>query len=551
MNNATEKAAARKTARERMDSPTSASTAELPTSDGHNGTPAKPAETIPLSAKPPQPKQKTGVSQTLAYKPFPKHVFPPAVRDFVSCVAKSIGCDVAFAALPMLGVLSHAIGTTRVIQLKKSWREYALLWLLLIARSGSAKSPAMDLITRSLYRWQKRALRDFEELQRQHEADSATYEKRRKVWEKTKGDEPPPEQPVPPKMKQVVLEDVTIESVAPLLLENERGILGTYDEWLKWHSMQDRYSKGGTSGESGDWHKLHGVRSLIVNRKTADRKFIFVERPYVPLLAVTQPGTYQRLTSRQSQESGSDQRWLKAYPPQQRKQWTESEVYEDVEKAFVAVLAKMETMEFGTDEAGEKEPAVVRLSTEAKRQWIDFYNSHADEQSSLDEHLSSTWSKLECYCARFMLIVHCTRWAAGDAGVKEFEVDVETVNRAVTLTQWFCHESKRVHALLTETDRESEQRELLEWIQRQGGRTTSVKLLTNSRRYGSAAECDRALQAIVDAELGDWSPVSHPQGGRPTRELILRSVCETPATPAENIGFADTQNSETEDVTWF
>lgn len=497
-----------------------------------------------LSAQLALHKRETAIVQTLTYEACPISIYPDSIADFISAVARSIGCDDSFAALPMLAVLSHAIGATRVIEIKSSWRESPLVWCLLIARSGSAKSPALELIVQTLYRRQRQAALRHAAASEAHTKAVILYEKALRDWQKSKGSCDPPEKPTDPVLSQFILEDCTIESVADILNENPRGCLGVYDEWAKWHSMQGRYSGG--KDESGDWLKLFGCRPLMVNRKTG-KKFTYVARPFLSLIATTQPETYRRLISSQSQESGLDQRWLKAMPPQNKKRWSDATIPLKVEQAFLKTFERMHTMSMDVT-TQEAEPFVVKMSKTAKAAWIDFYEQHAIEQGHQTEHVSSVYSKLEGYCGRFALIIHCARQAAGES-VSELVIDEESIQRAITLTRWYAHESLRVDQLLTETPSESEQRRLIEWIQRQGGSSTTRDLLTNSRTYRTASEADAALQQLVTTGQATWVQTAHTEAGRPARRIVLTetenenvstvSVCTIGLTQVEKANCAD------------
>ena len=60
-------------------------------------------------------------------EPFPVHVLPSPVGDYVHAASKAIGCDPSFIALPVLAGLSRAIGNGRVIRLKRTWTEPAII----------------------------------------------------------------------------------------------------------------------------------------------------------------------------------------------------------------------------------------------------------------------------------------------------------------------------------------------------------------------------------------------------------------------------------------
>src|SRR5262249_21319955 len=78
-------------------------------------------------------------------KPFPFELLPITVREYCEEAAAALGCDPAFVALPVIAELGGAIGFTRVLQLKKTWREPCIFWTAVVAESGTLKSPAHAL----------------------------------------------------------------------------------------------------------------------------------------------------------------------------------------------------------------------------------------------------------------------------------------------------------------------------------------------------------------------------------------------------------------------
>jgi len=94
--------------------------------------------------------------------PFPLWVLPEKLSDFVTEAATSICCPPDYIAVPMLGVLSAAIGTRRRIKIKDSWHEWAILWTATVGDTGSAKSPALQIAAASLFRLQSEFLEEHE-----------------------------------------------------------------------------------------------------------------------------------------------------------------------------------------------------------------------------------------------------------------------------------------------------------------------------------------------------------------------------------------------------
>src|SRR5580700_2065135 len=81
----------------------------------------------------------------MAFTSFPTALLPVPLRTFVAESAEAIGVDEAFVALPLLAAAASAIGTTRRIRLKATWTEPAVLWVALVAPSGTIKSAPLEL----------------------------------------------------------------------------------------------------------------------------------------------------------------------------------------------------------------------------------------------------------------------------------------------------------------------------------------------------------------------------------------------------------------------
>lgn len=53
-----------------------------------------------------------------------------------------MGCAAELVALPMLATLGSAIGTSRVVEVKGGWREWAVLFVAVVASPSAVKTPA-------------------------------------------------------------------------------------------------------------------------------------------------------------------------------------------------------------------------------------------------------------------------------------------------------------------------------------------------------------------------------------------------------------------------
>src|SRR3712207_2017823 len=83
---------------------------------------------------------------------FPVDALPEGCQRFVREAAASIGCAPDLMAVPLLGLLSAAIGNSRQVRLKRSWKECAALFAVVVAEPGDKKTPAQKAALASMWR---------------------------------------------------------------------------------------------------------------------------------------------------------------------------------------------------------------------------------------------------------------------------------------------------------------------------------------------------------------------------------------------------------------
>ena len=80
------------------------------------------------------------------WRPFPLGALPENIQRFVRETAESIGIDLAFVAPAVLSAFSGLVGRSTQIELKRAYCEIAPIWTLLVASSGSGKTPALNAV---------------------------------------------------------------------------------------------------------------------------------------------------------------------------------------------------------------------------------------------------------------------------------------------------------------------------------------------------------------------------------------------------------------------
>ncbi len=392
---------------------------------------------------------------------------------------------------------------------------------------------------------QNQALARHAEDMQQHEVDLARYDKAMSEWKRDKkAASDPPEKPETPQAERFVVNDTTVEALAPLLLANSRGLLLGRDELAGWLGSFDRYSGGKGGADASHWLSMYDGESNTVDRKTGSPKTIHVPLASILITGGIQPEILHRALGVEHRQSGLAARLLLASPPRKPKRWSEADVASEVEAEVGRLVDRLFDLQPTIDDDGHQKPVVVGMTPDAKAPWEAYYNSHGREQVNLSGELAAAWSKLEGYAARLALVIHFIRWAADDPTLQSAdEVDAASITAGVRLAQWFKCEARRVYALLSESDDDADQRRLVEWIERKGGEVTAREVQMGCRWLREPGAAETALNELAKSGFGCWRDTpTTAKGGRPTRVFRLASVStvnETPIIPGELGGSVD------------
>jgi hypothetical protein len=177
-------------------------------------------------------------------------------REYVDASAAAIGCDPALVALPALATVAGCIGNSRAIQLRRGWREPAVVWAITIMRSGGVKSPGFASAVDPL---------------QEHQMDRWDVHQREKAEAKEREEK----EPKPPPC--LVTSDATIAAVGELLRDSSRGLLLARDELDGWFQGFTRFQNNGAT-DRPHWLELFSARGFRLDRITRNRGPLVVRR---------------------------------------------------------------------------------------------------------------------------------------------------------------------------------------------------------------------------------------------------------------------------------
>jgi hypothetical protein len=285
---------------------------------------------------------------------FPVDALPVSARRFIREAAAAIGCPPDLIGVPLLATLSAGVGSSRVVELKRGWRESATLFLAVVAPPGAKKTPAAKVATAPVWDRQVELRNRYREAREVYEAEYRRWESDRR--EAARASEPTPSPPEEPKMGRTVVEDTTTEALVGVLEANVRGVLVAKDELSGWVRSMDQYKAGGKGSDRQFWLSLWSNSPVVVDRKGKGEPMM-VPRPWVSVTGSIQPSVLSELAV--GREDGLRERFLVAYPAPRRIRLSDEEISAEATIQVKNLYEKLADLEMQEDENGEYYPGVV------------------------------------------------------------------------------------------------------------------------------------------------------------------------------------------------
>ena len=340
----------------------------------------------------------------------------PNATEMLRKVASSLQCPVDIALSAMFATVGVAMGK-RVIIDDGKYRNYPCLWVCVVAPSGSNKSTPIRFF--------------LQPLKDRDSYNYGVYREELRAYRQAgddKGDKPV--------FKQYVISDSTPEARNQVLSVNPNGILLYRDE-LK--GMIDDFCRYAKSGELSQMLSMFDSDTIVVNRKSDEP--LLIKDPFMSIIGSIQPSVLvDTFGNDNMMNNGFNQRWLFCYPESGM-----PEMYNDVSipqsvisdwKDFIYNLIMYDFSVMG---------GKLYIRGEAKRVYIDYYNSLQIKKASADDYLSSVYSKLQ---------IHVIRWAgvAHIIGNSSTSIDItpEEMEDSVRCMDYFERCALKVYRMLLE-----------------------------------------------------------------------------------------------------
>lgn len=115
-------------------------------------------------------------------KPFPLEALPGPLREVVQTVSDMVNCPIDFVGVAMLAASATAIGNSRQVELKETWRVGCRLYLAVVGDPGTRKSPMMKMLTPPLWKQEGVYAREYREAIKRFQIEKLDYEVKKKEY---------------------------------------------------------------------------------------------------------------------------------------------------------------------------------------------------------------------------------------------------------------------------------------------------------------------------------------------------------------------------------
>src|SRR5262249_20121019 len=196
------------------------------------------------------------------------------------------------------------------------WLESPRFYAANVGDPASGKTPAMDTVVKPYHAVQLRVIKEFKDAKAEYEkaqADREQVAKENRALPEDQRQPLPPLPTEPARPERFVTVDVTVESLAPILEENPRGLLNQQDEGVAWVRGMGQY-KNGRGNDRQFWLATWSGKSHLVDRKTQNGVPISIPRPFVNVICGMPPDMLGELADCRGRNDGFLDRILFAFP---------------------------------------------------------------------------------------------------------------------------------------------------------------------------------------------------------------------------------------------
>jgi hypothetical protein len=417
--------------------------------------------------------------------PFPLDVWPDELVTFWQQVGIATSVDPAAAATLSLVVLGAAIGNSRALLMDDTdWDERTNFWVANVASSGGRKTPVGKKVRAPIRKIQSELF--------------ASYASSLEEWGMDIKDGGQGGKGTPPVPHQILVKDITIESLGEIMCNNPRSTLLYSDELSKWLLSHGMYKANG-GNDREQYLEMWPKEDLIINRKS--KPALIVKDPHLSIGGTTQPHVLAQLLET---GDGFGQRFLVCVAPPLHRNERAPAVTVAATEAYERLVRRL----YALKGAPDGQPQWIEWGGGAKEAMVDHRVRFVDEEESghLSPVLQTVWAKAQSWLGRLSVLLACVRHVStGEACV----VTPEVIAAAASIIDYYFNGSvaifdegvdmappERYSALGPEAEAL-----LIRWLRKKGGRATMNDVAHNGPRVWRNAAAKSRSETLTGMQV--------------------------------------------------
>ena len=363
-------------------------------------------------------------------KKIPLDAFPAKIQDMILALARQENYTIEYMMASLLMAVSTAIGNAINIRIRGGWISNSALYMILVGRPGTGKTPPLDFAFRPIRKHDAQAVKQFK----------LEMEQYNNLIERNKGKKeniaPLPDKPV---LRRTIISDFTPEALMRALDDNQRGIVVYVDEIMGMFNAVNQYSRGQLIEQL---LTAFSGKPLDISRCSMPIP-IHIEYPFINIVGTMQTTRMHELIEKGYKENGLLDRIIFVYPSSQEiADWQSDEdssfaTFEKYSTMWESIIDKVISLPFVENGDDRNTQTILDFSSEAKSYFTNWrnYTTRAVNQIQDDGLVDSRVIKAPMITARLALILQIFRWACGEVH-KDF-VDIDSTKSAIALSEYF------------------------------------------------------------------------------------------------------------------
>ena len=380
-------------------------------------------------------------------KKIPLEAFPAKIQDMILTLARQENYTIEYMMASLLVAVSTAIGNAVNIRIRGGWISNSALYMILIGRPGTGKTPPLDFAFRPIRKHDAQAVKQFK----------LEMEQYNNLIESNKGKKenttPLPDKPI---LQRTIISDFTPEALM-------RALVVYVDEIMGMFNAVNQYSRGQLIEQL---LTAFSGKPLDISRCSMPVP-IHIEYPFINIVGTMQITRMHELIEKGYKENGLLDRIIFVYPSSQEiSDWQLDEdssfaSFEKYSNMWESIFNKVIDLPFSDNDNVQ---SILDFSPEAKAYFTNWRNNaiRAVNQIQDDGLVDSRVIKAPMITARLALVLQILRWACGEVH-KDF-VDIDSTKSAIALSKYFESCYADIQKYMLRESIEPQKKELLDCL---------------------------------------------------------------------------------------